>query len=887
MSGSPKTTLPRWAARMLYRLAPAHNRDVVLGDFAEVFQYIAEEEGRTRALGWYIAQVIKSLPAFLSNGIYFGSVMIGNYLKTATRNLYKRKFYATLNILGLAIGMAVCLLLFQYVAFETSYDAFQEHADRLYRVNKTDLQNGEEGLVEAYTWYGVRPALLESVPEVQEAVRMHPNYSPFVVAYTDARGERKVLREESDKLWYADSSFFQVFTLPLLQGDRATALTRPGTVLLSASAARRYFGEADPMGKTLDVRAWIDGEFTVVGVFEDHPGNSNFAFDLLLPMRDLLQHDQYVDNNGWGWTNFVTYVLLHPNTDLDPTAQKMRDVIYANKQEGWEAQNRDVRVHLQPITDIHLHTDFDAPGRTNSYRTVYFFALVGMFVLLIAWVNYINLATARALERAREVGVRKVVGARKGQVITQFLLESALTNGLALVLALGFTVLALPYLNAVAETNITLSTWEEPTLWWSLLGVFGLGTLLASLYPAFVLSAFQPVAVLKGGLGTSASRDRLRQALVVFQFAASIALLTGTYVVYQQVAYMRSADLGVDLEQILVVERPSIREDADTYREHRAVFLDRLEAQSAIQDVGASTTVPGGAFSLGTSVRREGGDPTDSELIRGSWVSHNFPELYGLELVAGRLLSEELDTNNEGVLVNETLIRSLGFASAEDAIGQAIILGSGDDTTTIVGVLKDFNWMSVKQVPESMFLALWGGGQYFSIKVVGDDVRETVATVQTIYEEQFLGNPFEYFFADSFFDEQYRADQRFGTLFGFFSVLALVVACLGLVGLAAYATAQRTKEMGVRKVLGASAPSIARLLFAHFSKLVTVALILTAPLMYFTVDYWLNGFATRITVQPWLFVVPGLLVLLVALLTVSYHTLRIATLNPVKALRYD
>ncbi len=887
-TAGPNTTLPHWAARLLYRLAPAHNRDVVLGDFAEVFQYIAEDEGRTRALGWYIAQVIKSLPAFLSNGIYFGSVMIGNYLKTATRNLYKRKFYATLNIAGLAIGMAVCLLLFQYVAFETSYDAFHDNHDTLYRFTYTSLQSDGDESSEPYSWFGLKAPVLEAVPEVQAVVRTHPNYSPAIIARTDDTGARKAVREAGENLLYTDPEFLQTFSLAWLHGDETTALTEPGTMVLSASAAERYFDTTDVLGQTLDVRGQENVVYTIVGVFEDVPANSHFTFDFLMTLENVLQGSQYREASGWGWTNFVNYIQLRPDADPAAVEAKLREVLYTHKRESWEPRNIDVRVGLQPITDIHLRSDFDYDEHVGggSARTVYFFALVALFVLIIAWVNYINLATARALERAREVGVRKVVGARKSQVIAQFLLESALTNALALVLALALTALALPYLNAVAGTDITLSTWREPRLWGALLAVFGAGTLLASLYPAFVLSAFQPVTVLKGTLGTAGTRNWLRQGLVVFQFAASIALLTGTYIVYQQVSYMRTADLGVDLDQVLIVERPGIIDDMEVFRENRSVFREQLLAQAAIKDVAISTTVPGGNFSFTSNVRREAADPSDTHPFQVSWVTPNFPDLYELELLAGRLLDEVQDDDSRGVLVNETLVRDVGFASVEAAVGATIMI-SNDNPVTVVGVLEDYNWMSVKEAPAPAGLAVTTGGRYFSIKIEGGEVRETVETVQGIYEALFPGNPFEYFFADRFFDEQYRADQRFGTLFGFFSALALVVACLGLIGLAAYATAQRTKEMGVRKVLGASAPSIARLLFAHFAKLVTVALVITAPLMYFAADQWLSGFATRINVQPWLFVVPGLLVLLVALLTVSYHTLRIATLNPVKALRYD
>jgi putative ABC transport system permease protein len=883
-----EATLPRWAVWLLHRLVPWRNRDVVLGDFAEVYRYIAGTEGRGVARRWYWGQVLRSLPSFLFNGFYFGGAMVRNYFKMAVRSLSKRKFFSALNIGGLAIGMGACLLIFQYVAYEYSFDAFHEQGEDLYRVARTELRNGEVFYTSAFTTHGLRAAIQEAVPEVIEVVRVHPNYGAGSLAITDSQGQRKALREQD--ILYADPSFLEAFTFPLLQGDPATALNDKGNIILSESAVERFFGEADPMGQAIEVSAWADGTFIVTGVAKEVPGNSHLQFDFLMPMSALLDDadNQYANTDGWGWTNFITYVHLRPDAETAAVAPKIAAVINEHEQEDNEAVNGETLVALQPIQDVHLQSALEEEfGVQSNYKTVYFFLVVALFILIIAWVNYINLTTSRAVERAREVGVRKAAGARKSQVVSQFLFESALMNGIALVLAVALAVVGLPYLNQLAEVSITTDVWQDPLLWGGLAAIFGLGALLASLYPAFVLSAFQPAVVLKSGKGTKASSEWLRKGLVVFQFAASMALLTGTYVVYSQVDYLRDLDTGMDLEEVLVVRQPAFTTSDSAYVEARNVFREEMTQIPTVEQMTTSMRVPGEGFNLGATARREGIDESESVSINATWVSDTFLETYGMELVAGRNLSVDIETDRENsILINESAVRDFGFASNEDAIGKNVLLGS-NNVLPVVGVLKDFHWRSAKQAPGPVLLFLTGGGAFFSLRVATPNLDETITSVQATYDRVFPGNPFEYFFVDQTFDEQYRADQRFGTLFGIFSAFALLVACLGLIGLAAYTASQRTKEIGVRKVLGASAPGIVRLFMFDFSKLILVALIISAPLMYVATDRWLATFAARIDLSVWLFVVPGLAVLLLALLTVSYHTFKIALTDPVRALRYE
>ncbi|GAB5518873.1 MAG: ABC transporter permease [Rhodothermales bacterium] len=885
MNGPPQP-LPEWAVWLLERLCPRGRRDILVGDFAEAFAYICDEEGRRSALSWTVWQLVKSTPAFLLERSYFSATMLGNYTKIAARNLKKRAFFSALNIGGLAIGMAICLLIFQYVAFESSYDTFHEKSEHLYRVVSDGNVEGGIASRSVHTWYALRGLMDENLPAVEQTTRYHPNWGSNTVIYDAPSGDRILYREPG--IGYADSTFFSMFDVQILRGEADRALATPGEVYLSETTAQKYFGEADPIGKVLSLHALIKGDFTVAGVFADVPSRSHFSFDLLLPMHDLLQTRQYTNSDGWGWTNFVTYTQLREGADPVAAAATLDGLLRQTAPDVF-VESPELTAVLQPVTDIHLQSNGVDDTAGSHYKLIYFFGMVGVFVLLIAWINYINLSTARAMERAKEVGVRKAIGATKGNVIAQFILEALLTNGLALILAIALAVLALPLLNQLADVQITLDIWTEPLLWTGLGVLFVGGAVLTSLYPAFILSGFQPAQVLKGQTQRGTLRDTLRKGLVVLQFAASILLLIGTFAVYSQVDYMRSADLGLDMDQVLVVERPQIRPDNEAYRSARNTFKQEAERLADVVSFASSTTVPGGSFSFNTSVYRQGDDPSQNQPLQLSWVSDSFAETYDIDVVAGRLFSADREVDRQGtLLVNEALVRAFGFESNEAALGHKLVFGDGeDDHIEIVGVLEDFSWAHVREEQGPVAFLMTPGGSFFSMKVNTADMQATLAAIEAVYTEQFPGNPFSYFFADEAFDKQYRADQRFGVLFGTFALFALVVACLGLIGLAAYMVAQRTKEIGVRKVLGASSTGIVRLLLSDFAKLVGLAFVVAMPLAYVALDAWLDNFATRIDLSIPLFIMPGLAVMMLALLTVSYHTLRTARSRPITALRMD
>ena len=632
---------------------------------------------------------------------------------------------------------------------------------------------------------------------------------------------------------------------------------------------------------------WVQGTYTVAGVFEDVPSTSHLQFDVLLPMEDLLADERFGDS-PWGWTNFITYFELEPNADPAVVEAQITETYARYGAEHFARNQIQATASLTPLTDIHLGGRWVQATVTGNRRTVYFFTLIGLITLVIALVNYVNLATARAMDRAREVGVRKVVGAQKRQLVSQFLMESALMNLLALGLAVGLSLVLLPVVNQVAGVEMARSLWLDGRFWAVFLGVFGAGALLSGLYPAFVLSSFRPVASLKGK-GGGASRVSLRQGLVVVQFAASIALLAGTLIVQAQLHHMRSLDTGLDLEQVLIVEGPRVRAEGSDRSAEMATLKNELRHLPAVREAAFSRTTPGGGFDSYPRAYRATADPSTSQAIRMATIDANFASVYGLELAAGEGFREGMITPDSGavpVLVNETLIQALGYASNEEAVGAWIRIGTDSDFV-IRGVFEDFLWSSARSEADAVMFLYGDRGGHISMKVSTTDLPETISSVEATYKTLFPGNPFTYYFADAAFDVQYKADQRFATLFAGFAGIAILIACLGLFGLASFTAAQRTKEIGVRKVLGASVAGIVALLSKDFLKLIAIAFLIAAPLAYVAMQRWLEGFAYRIEIGPGLFVLTGVLVLLIALATVSYQSIKAALADPVKSLRYE
>ncbi|MEM1095890.1 MAG: ABC transporter permease [Bacteroidota bacterium] len=821
--------------------------------------------------------------------------MLRNYLTTALRNLRRHPGFAFINITGLALGMACCLLLLHYAQYELSFDRFHTQHEHLYRAATQVIEPGRGELpLFGATGHQFGVLMADAVPTIEHIARIQPNFGYAVVAAERPTGTQ-VFRET--EAMYADSTFLRMFDFPIVQGDRQQALTEPGTVWLSASAARRYFGDADPIGQTLAVTAWVRGDYTVAGVFADVPPNSHLQFEVLLPMADLLALWRYnhEPERGWDRRNFATYVQLRPGADVRAAEALMTQTFVTQRREALAARNHTRRVHLQPLTDIRLDASITAPAsNTGDERAVWVGLAIGLVTLLLALINYVNLATARALDRAREIGVRKVVGAHPQQLIRQFLLESALVLCVALLLAVGVASLCVPLVNGLIGTHLPLDLWRHPLT----LAVVGtlvlLGPLLAGGYPALVLAAFRPAQVLKGSAARLGPRPRLRHGLVIAQFAVTFVLLTSTVVIHQQVRHMEDLDTGLNLDEVLVVERPRVRVgqgfgEGEVWTGQQEAFKAALLQLPGIEHVGGSTTTPGRGFNYYTPIFREGEAPNNGHRSRSTSIDHDFLAAYDLSVLAGQPFRPGTplsDAVEPPALVNETAVRALGYASNADAVGQRIENGRGEEFT-IQGVVSDFRWSSAHEPAEAVVFLYETRYGDFSLKLGRADLAATIDGIQALFEQHFPGNPFIYLFADGAVSAQYAEDQQRATLFSTFTGLAVFIACVGLFGLAAFTAERRTKEIGVRKVLGASVPGLVTLMAREFVVLLAVAFAVAVPIAFVVMQRWLNSFAYRIDLGIGLFVAVAGLVLVVALLTVSYQSVKAALADPVQSLRYE
>ncbi|GAB3489551.1 ABC transporter permease [Spirosoma knui] len=806
--------------------------------------------------------------------------MLRNYFKIAWRNLSRNKAFSAINILGLAIGVAACLLILQYVAYELSYDDFNTKGDRIYRVKQDRYNDGKLSTEWASGAYAVGNSFKDAFSEIEDYVKIARTRS--VVA--DVPGHEQV---KIETVYYASPAFFTVFSYPLLAGDIRTALTEPNTVVLSESIARKLFGSTQVLGKTIQFNR--ERNMKVTGMCKDFPANSHFKADLLTSYATFVK-DLGPDNSpetAWQWDGCLTYLLLRPGTN--PKALEAKFPTVVDKLAGAEHKryNSAAVYLLQPLRDIHLYSHYIGETEPNGDgKTVYLLLAIAFFIVVIAWVNYVNLATARAINRAKEVGVRKAVGSQRPQLIKQFLFESALLNGIAVVLALVLVVVTLPLFNELSGQQMTLSLLSSGRFWAALLGLFVVGVFLSGLYPAFVLSGFRPVVVLKGQMVNTRQGIALRKSLVVFQFAASLFLLVGTLAVFRQIQFMRAQTLGLNIDQTLVIKPPIVGNDS-TYMRQMKAFKEELQRQSDIRSITASTSIPGEPVGWNAGgIRLKGTDESKGTQYRVIGVDYDYLKAYNLKLLAGRNFAKEFGTDPKAVIFNKMGLQQLGFTNPEQAIGKDIDFWG--ETYKLVGVVDNFHQQSLREAYEPLVLRLIPDVRgFFSVKMAPGEANKTIATIQGAWNQFFPGNPFEYFFLDQHFADQYRADQRFGQVFGLFTALAILVACLGLFGLASFTTAQRTKEIGIRKVLGASVPEIVRMLYKEFAVLILVAFVVATPLAWYAITQWIESYAFRTDLHWWLFVLPFVAVLLIALLTVSFQSVKAALMNPVRSLRAE
>ncbi|MCW3118674.1 MAG: transporter permease [Chitinophagaceae bacterium] len=822
--------------------------------------------------------------------------MIKNYLKIAFRNLERNKFYSFLNIIGLAAGICVFMLIAQYVVFERSYESFIPDRANIYRVSLQSYRSNQLILATAQNYPGVGPEMKNEIPEVINYARLlNMGYRNNIVI-TNENAKPNPIAFNQRKFLYADASFLSMMSYQMAAGNASSALAMPNTAVISEKYAKMYFGKEDAIGKTLRLQDddLNDQLVTVTGVFKNLPSNTHLKFDVLFSYKTLFSDDKSRQRFDQNWTreNMFTYIRLRPGTDPKIVEGKLAAI--TNKYRTPLNQgNEKQRLSLQSLSDIHLYSDLaEEPEPNGSANTVFFISLIGIFVLMIAWINYVNLATARSISRAKEIGVRKVAGAFKHQLIFQFLTEAALINLLSLVIAYAMVVFILPYFNTISGLSLNISYLTKSWYIGLLFIIWLIGSLLSGFYPAWVLSSFKPVVVLKGQLKNATSGILLRKGLVVTQFMASVALIAGTFIVYAQLDFMRNRNIGMNINQVLVIARPGLtpggRGDS-AYNAAIDVFRNELKSSPAIEAVSTSMTIPGKQREYKETIRNTG-TSSGGIIVRTNSMDNDFLNVFKMRLVAGRNFSKDYPRDPEtSIIITESAAHLLGYTKTGDAIGKSVTLvDDRGKNRIIVGVVNDYHQVSLKKhlEPGMFYCALYGGG-YYSVRININHLSQTILHVQQSWAKAFPGNPFEYFFLDDYFNQQYSNEQKFGKLFTTFAIFAIIISCLGLFGLSAFTATQRVKEIGIRKVLGASVINITAMLSKDFLKLVIIAVAIASPVAWLVMDKWLQDFAYHINISLWTFICAGLGAMFIALVTVSFQAIKAAIMNPVKSLRSE
>ncbi len=815
--------------------------------------------------------------------------MFKNYLKIALRNLISHKVFSFINIVGLAIGIAASIMILRYIYYETTYESFNQNADHVYRVQVDRYQNDALQTKSARSYAGLTGIFQEEIPEIVSTTRLYPEDCLY------RYGDKKI---SGQAVYWVDNAFIELFDLELVKTASNEPLRDTYSAVLTESVVNRLFGDEDPIGKTIIHNEGLP--FIVTGVVKDYPASSHLHFDLLLSINTI----GAVVGEGWMNTTafpaVYTYILIEP--DASPVAIENKFSQIVDTHFGYLSErNSRIELFLQPVTDIHLKSDLSNEHSTNSNMSIiYALSLIALIILIMAWINFINLSTARALERAKEVGIRKVAGTSKFQIIKQFVFESILLNIIAFIIALVLVNILGPITDKLTSQNISLSFSSFPQFWLIIFVVYLLCSVIAGLYPAVLLSSFNPITILTGKFRNTGTGRLITKILVVFQFAAAIALMIGTLVISRQIAFVQGQDLGFSSDQVLVVNTPrtliatGLTEDRDRRIRYYERFKERLLEYPFIKYVSVSSILPGRPIpGQIRGVTRLASDPQNISLSGGS-IEFDFFKGLDMDFIAGRSFSREIlsDTaqTTPGVVLNETAALMLGFDSSQDAVNQFLYSGGGENPRfKVLGVVNDHHQEYLRKaiVPMIYFYGHNYEFGYMLIKLNVENLSNHLEVIGDIWEQIYPDDPFDYFFLDEFFNRQYTADRQLGHTTTLFATLAIIIATLGLYGLASLSIIQRTKEIGIRKVLGAPLSNLLYQLTRNFLFLVMIANIIAWPVVYFIMDKWLNGFVVRINWNILLFILPGLFVIIVAVIAISYNTIKVAQSNPVKSLRYE
>lgn len=793
--------------------------------------------------------------------------MLRNYFNVALRNLLRNKSASLIKIISLSVGMVCFSIISLFVYQELRYDRFHKNPEQVYRVVKDFVNDDGSTIPDATTPPAFAPALQRELPEIAFTTRLFPNWGrKYLMRYSDIRSyEEGVMR--------IDSSFFNVFTFPFVKGDQESAIANPNFIILTESAASRFFGSEDPIGKAIKIDIGRDGsDYFVSGVVKDVPENSHFRFDFLISVRSFNYAQLDTD---WGFYNFYTYVRLKPGTNPDNFQSKVQQVFKKHQPEN------DNICYAQPLTDIHLKSNLKWELSANGdYSYIRILATIAIFVILLAAINYINLVTAQSARRAKEVGIRKVSGAVKNSLIKQFLFESIIMAIVATIISVAVVESILPMMNDLFGSTLSFFDAGNTTVLWVVLAV-GLATgFFAGLYPAFYLSSFQPVKVLKGSLSAFGGEGFLRKGLVTFQFVISTVLIIGTFVISSQIDFVRNKKLGFSKENIMMINNTG-------NLQNRESLITEIKKAKGVKNAGAADGVLGGQ-NWTTGVTAKGGE--NSLLLNFLSTDYDFLDVMGVNFKDGRNFSRNNPADSAAVVLNETAVKQLGITS--DAVGTQVSFGTDDNgveqLSTIIGVIQDFHFTSFHDPikPFGFFLIEPRVNKLF-IKIEGTDLSQSIAEIKNTWTALVPDRPFEFSFQDEQVAKLYASEVKFQKLFSNFTYIAIIVACLGLFGLSAYTAQQRTKEIGIRKVMGSSVLGITKLLSKEFLKLTLIAVVISIPIAWYAMTEWLQNFAYHVELNIWMFAASGLMAIFIALFTVSFQSIKAGLANPVNSLRNE
>jgi putative ABC transport system permease protein len=871
---------PRFSKWLIKRIFK-DELEVKLGDFIEIYSTYMEDKNGLQARMRFWMYLLRSIPAYFKDSLCMGGTMFKNYLKIAFRNFYKHKSYSVINILGLAIGSACCILILMYMTDELSFDNYHEKGDRIYKVLSFSTM-GTTTRQYASIPPAISPELVDSIPEVESSVRI---YGPF-----ELRAQNKNRDVELSELYWADPTFFKIFSHEFIQGNPETVFNNPDSIVISESLARRIFGTEDPLGKLISFEQFGSRALQITGLIRDVPRNSHFRFQAISPFQGIehltgnsfpLLADAFYSRN-----RLFTYLLLREDADMQAVEHKIGETAEAKWGELYKQKGTERSYPLQKLKDIHLKSKWEGEiAEQGNITSVILFSGIAIFVLLIACFNFINLSTARSSIRAKEVGMRKVLGSFKGQLIRQFLFESIFLALFSLILGILFVSISLPAFNRLSGKEFDSSFLFNLPILAGFLGIMIISGFFAGSFPAFVLSAFKPVQVLKGQLGSTSKKSTFRKILVTVQFSISIFMIIGVITIIKQLNYIKNTSLGFNKEQMLIV--PFFGRTENESDQRYEDLKERLKQNPGIVSVSFSTTVPG------TFPGYEGFLPegrSEEEIVRAATftVGYDFITTYGIELLEGRDFSKEFSTGaDQVVLLNEKAARMFGWE--KDALGKNVIsIRDNNIKLKIIGIVKDFHYSSLKLEITPVILRLDTSTFYqISARLRPENVQTTIAFIEETLKEMEQGWESNYYFIDDRFKAMYPEENKVQEIFLAFGALAVFVACLGLLGLSFFTTEQRTKEIGVRKILGASVREIVLLLSGELTKWILAANILAWPLAYFIMRNWLRNFAYRIDMGVDIFILSGSMALIIALLTISLQTIKVAMSNPVHSLRHE